>query len=213
MSRLAGFVGPLTAAGYRVVAYDHPAHGASDGKRTTMLQCADALHHLGRRLGPIDVVIGHSFGGPTAALAGTKGLPYRGLVMLASPLDMIQQTIDAGVMLGIPRHVAERMARELAQRLAVDWTELETDRLVGQLGVPILVVHDRHDPIVPFREGEAIAAAARHGRLMATEGLGHRDLLSDPQVQRLVVSFVNETAQPAPARPRRAARKHSADHA
>lgn len=63
-------VDPLVARGARVVAVDLPAHGASDGKRTTMLHCADAVLRVGAEVGPLRAVIAHSFGAPTAAQIG-----------------------------------------------------------------------------------------------------------------------------------------------
>src|SRR5215212_7536071 len=39
-AQMTGFVEPLLGAGYRVVAYDQPAHGESDGKMTNLLEIA-----------------------------------------------------------------------------------------------------------------------------------------------------------------------------
>lgn len=190
MSRLAAFITPMVTEGYRVIAYDHPAHGASEGTRTNMIECAAAVLEVDRHLGPIDAVITHSFGGPTAILAATTGFRFRCLAMLAPPRSIIEQTINAGVMLGVPQHVGERMAERFARRLGIDWADIETDQMVSRLDLPILVVHDRDDPIVPHADGEAIAAAAPSGHLVSTERLGHRDILTDHGVQDAVVAFL-----------------------
>jgi pimeloyl-ACP methyl ester carboxylesterase len=190
MSRLAALIEPLVAGGYRVVAHDHPAHGASDGMRTNMIECAAAVLEVDRVLGPFDAAVTHSFGGPTAALAATTGVRFRRLAMLAPPRSIIEQTINAGVMLGVPRHVGERMAKRFARNLGIDWADVETDHMVSQLDAAVLVVHDRDDPIVSHSDGEAIAAAARDGRLVTTERLGHRDILEDQSVVRTVVGFL-----------------------
>jgi len=193
MSRLAAFIEPLVAEGHRVVAYDHPAHGESEGKRTNMIECAAAVLEINRLLGPFEAVITHSFGGPTAALAATTGLRFHRLAMLAPPRSIIEQTINAGAMLGVPRHVGERMAERLGSHYGIDWHDIETDHMVSQLDTPILVVHDHDDPIVPFSDGEAIAAAARNGKLVSTERRGHREILEDQRVLGAVLTFLKDT--------------------
>src|SRR5262245_12337611 len=42
-AQMTGFVDPLLFAGYRVVAYDQPAHGDSTGKITNLLEIAPTL--------------------------------------------------------------------------------------------------------------------------------------------------------------------------
>ena len=51
-AQMRGFVFPLLSAGYRVIAYDQPAHGVSDGRLTGLPDFADVLaevawHHGG----------------------------------------------------------------------------------------------------------------------------------------------------------------------
>ena len=55
-----------------------------------------------------------------------------------------------------------------------------------------LVVHDVHDPDVPWTEAQVIAERWRDSRLIATEGLGHRAILRDPGVIGSVVDFLRE---------------------
>jgi hypothetical protein len=43
---------------------------------------------------------------------------------------------------------------------------------------PVLVIHGRRDGIIPFRHGEALAAAAREGSLVPLE-CGHNDCPPD----------------------------------
>ena len=44
-AQMTGFVEPLVSAGYRVVAYDQPAHGESDGKLTNLGDSTHNGHH------------------------------------------------------------------------------------------------------------------------------------------------------------------------
>src|SRR3990172_6440577 len=57
-----GFVEPLLEAGYRVVAYDQPAHGESDGKMTNLLEIAPTMDLIAQREGNFHAIIAHSLG-------------------------------------------------------------------------------------------------------------------------------------------------------
>src|SRR5215216_821091 len=61
-AQMTGFVDPLLAAGYRVIAYDQPAHGESDGKMTNLLEIAPTMNLIAEREGTFDAIIAHSFG-------------------------------------------------------------------------------------------------------------------------------------------------------
>src|SRR6185503_19281701 len=61
-AQMTGFVDPLLFAGYRVVAYDQPAHGESDGKMTTLLEIAPTMDLIAKKEGNFDAILAHSFG-------------------------------------------------------------------------------------------------------------------------------------------------------
>src|SRR3970040_3198587 len=75
------FVPALVAAGYRVVAYDQPAHGLSEGRLTGLPDFADALAEVARHHGGVRAVIAHSLGGPAAAIALARGLALARVVL------------------------------------------------------------------------------------------------------------------------------------
>ncbi|HEX8428338.1 alpha/beta hydrolase [Hymenobacter sp.] len=52
----------LVAAGYRVVALDAPAHGASDGRQATLVSFAGAIQAVANAIGPVYGVVAHSSG-------------------------------------------------------------------------------------------------------------------------------------------------------
>lgn len=190
-SRMAGFVEPLLEAGFRVIAYDAPAHGESSGERTNIVDSSGAALLIGRHLGPIYGVVAHSFGATTAAAAASKfGLEAERFVFLGPPKSIITQTLDVGEMIGLPRRVGELMARRFAERFGIEWSELESDRMVAGLDAPLLVIHDKDDHVVPYAHGVRVSEGSRFSRLVTTRGLGHRQILTDPDVHRAVVDFL-----------------------
>jgi pimeloyl-ACP methyl ester carboxylesterase len=187
---LGAFVDPLVDAGHRVVTCDLPAHGCSDGRRTNIVDAAGAVLIVGRAFGPLAAIITHSFGGPVAALALTRGLEAGRVAMIAPPRSIPALSFPIAAAIGLPRGAAELTFQRFAERLRFDWKDMETDYMVRRLSVPLLVIHDEEDPKVPWSHGAQIARAAPVGRLVTTNGLGHSDVLADPSVVRRVVLFL-----------------------
>jgi pimeloyl-ACP methyl ester carboxylesterase len=190
--QMASFVGPLVRAGYYVVAFDHPAHGQSEGKRATYLDVAAALTAVARRVGPVHAVIGHSFGCTATILALTRGLAVDRVVMIAPPAESPMFARAFGETIGLPAPRIDGMIDRIRAAVGGDLDALDARRLVSRLHVPALIIHDPADREVPFAHAQAIAAAWPGARLHRVEGLGHNRLLRDPAVVERTVQFVNE---------------------
>jgi pimeloyl-ACP methyl ester carboxylesterase len=197
--QMASFVGPLVKAGYYVVAFDHPAHGQSEGQRATYLDVAAALTAVARRVGPVHAVIGHSFGCTATILSLSRGLPVERVVLVAPPAESPMFARGFGRAIGLSAPRIEGMVERIRVAVGGDLAALDARRLAGQLTTPALVVHDPADPEVPFAHAEEIAAAWPGARLHTVSGLGHHRLLRDPAVVQLAVDFVRGR-EPAPAR-------------
>ena len=68
-AQMRAFVFPLLSAGYRVVAFDQPAHGVSEGRLTGLPDFAEVLAHVAWRAGTVHGVIAHSLGGTATNVA------------------------------------------------------------------------------------------------------------------------------------------------
>jgi len=188
--QLGAFVPPLLAAGFRVVTFDAPAHGASAGRRSSIVHFARALEEIAAREGPPHAVIAHSLGAAAATRAFTLGLQAERAVYIGptgGPRDWSERFRRH---LAVPRPVMAAM-RERAERwLGASWDEFDVPALARRQTKPLLVIHDRHDAEVPWSDGAAIARAWPGARLVTTTGLGHRRILRDERVVARAVSFV-----------------------
>ena len=184
------FVEPLLAAGFRVVAFDAPAHGRSDGMRTNLVECAGAVLQVAGMVGPIHGIIAHSFGSPTAAMAVRHGLEIDRLVFIGAPVSIAKLWSKIAHFIGLPAHVSQRAMGQIESRLGISMEEGETDRVVADLDMPLLVFHDEEDRDVPWEDGASIARAAKDANLVRTSGLGHRRIIRDPAVIRQAVDFM-----------------------
>ena len=189
-AQLKGFVDPLVTAGFRVVAFDAPAHGDSDGVTTDLVDYAAAILAVAGAAGPLHGLVAHSFAAPAAALAVDAGLDVPHMVLIAPPRRFDHYARGLRRSLGLPARVDRRMRARSERRLGRSWDDLDLGRLIARQTAPVLVVHDGGDRHVPWSDGQAIAAAAPRGRLKTTAGLGHRRILDDAQVIDAAVAFL-----------------------
>jgi pimeloyl-ACP methyl ester carboxylesterase len=180
----------LVDAGFRVVAYDGPAHGRSPGKRTTLPEYSAALLEVTSLLGPLHAAVGHSLGGAAIAVALHRGLRLERTALIA-PFGAPPEFVDRfAKVIGLPRPAQERMVANLEKRLGLRFQDLHIADLARTLHTPALVIHDRDDEDIPLKEGRAIATSWPGSEFVVTEGLGHHAIMRDPGVARRVADFV-----------------------
>jgi pimeloyl-ACP methyl ester carboxylesterase len=188
--RFSSIAGGLVEAGFRVVLFDAPAHGASMGRQASLPQFARALREVGAAVGPAYGLVGHSLGGAAVSLAMRQGLAARRAVLLAAPADVFLFSHAFAEHLRIPPRARDVMQQNLATRLRFRWEELHIPTLAKTLSTPALIIHDVHDADVPYGHGEEIARAWPGAELYTTTGLGHRAILRNPEVIRRTVAFL-----------------------
>lgn len=178
-AHLAVFVKPLVKAGYRVIAFDLPAHNESDSGdlapgRTTIVECAKAVRAVVQTHGPARAIIAHSLGAKAAALATTWGMPVERLVFLA-PMGDFSPYLD----LFADRHgfgprIRAGLHRRLDRRLGIPLYDTDIASAASRLGepTPLLLVHDPEDPDSPYAASEWIRDVWPGAALTTTRGLG-----------------------------------------
>lgn len=184
----------LPAAGYHVLTFDYRGYGDSEGAPTldgVVEDAQAALAFLAARPeseGLPLFVLGQSLGGATAIRALAAGSPERrrvcGLVAdsaFAGYRRIAADAVRQNVLLGSAVAVA---------KYGLPPPEQDPERLIGGLGMPLLLLHGRDDAIVPFHHGEQLlAAAAAPKSLFAIAGGEHIDGLARPDVRQRVLAF------------------------
>ena len=192
-SSMLSFVKPMQTLGFSVAAFDAPAHGISPGKHTTMTQFTRATGAVLDAIEGAQVVIAHSLGSIAAisALAEhARRAPLRCIVLIAptSALTEVLERWSSDV--GLPRPVVERVYTELLARNGVPVSHWDIPARGASINVPVLVVHDPADPVVPYCEAQRVVASLPEATLSPAPGTGHGRILSDAKVREQVREFV-----------------------
>lgn len=197
-SFMAVFAEQLRRAGFRVVAFDQPAHGKSAQERASLIGCSRALIQVAEALGPLRFAVAHSMGGLAILHAGEGGppmpraYPFERYVLVSSPNRFETVTQEFADELGLgpaAKRAYERHLERIAHRPVATFTAAN---LLAAIGRPALLLHARDDTEVVFRNAEEIAAACPQAELRAFDGLGHRNILFAPPVIRAALSYLTE---------------------
>lgn len=187
----------LAAAGFDPVLVDLPAHGRSDGRRSTLPQWVRALFAVTAAHGPWHGVAAHSLGALAAAQALAQGLPAGRLALVATSPPPRQFLRWFASVLGPGDVLAQRMQARIEQREGVPLQRFEPDWLGPRLTQPTLLLHDADDRTAPLAGAQRLGAAIGGARFETTQGLGHRRILTDAAV---LDRLVQHLAGAAPAR-------------
>lgn len=191
-AQMRAFVFPLVQAGYRVIAYDQPAHGVSEGRLTGLPDFADVLAEVAGIHGSVAAVVAHSLGGAAAALALANGkASFKKVVLVSPPSDLVGYSRRFARWYWMPEAVRKGMQAAIEERYGVRWENLEVPRVAPRLSAHALVIHDRDDRLMPWTHGATVARHWPGAKLMSTEGLGHRRILSDERVTRAAAEFID----------------------
>ncbi len=200
---LGEFVPPLLARSYSVIAFDAPAHGASPGRISDMVEYVSTIGMLCEKYGPFDAAIGHSFGAGNLLWAHRDyGLRADKIVLIGCFIHGVWIIEAFGEALGLPPRVVKGMQESLESKYPGElvWERLSMADMLKSVSAPLLVVHDHDDRAILFAQALQLREASRGPvELFATSGLGHRRVLRDRHVVRKVVEFIGGSSTLDPA--------------
>ncbi|MNL23821.1 Alpha/beta hydrolase family protein [compost metagenome] len=190
---MGAFAEPLVNKGYRVIAFDGPAHGSSLGKQTNVGDYAQFLIDVQKELSPFKAVIAHSFGAGCSVVSVARGLKTEKLVLIAGPSRYAVVVGHFTKMMGLSSSATKYFHKSLAKKVGMKAEDLNIGNIGNSISVPAMIVHDREDKEVTFASAEEMKQSWPHVELFATEGLGHRRILKDKSVTEQVAQFIHSS--------------------
>ncbi len=191
-SQLGGFVNPVNSKGLGVISFDAPGHGRSDGKSTNIYQIARVIHELVGQYGVPRAIIAHSFGGMAAALAIRKyQIPLAKLITISCPKDPYYLIAGFRHYLNLNDKVMKLFNQKLYKNFSETiYNDISAELNLQQSSVEVLIVHDKKDKIVSWKQSEKLHAAVPGSSVLYTTGLGHSRILRDKSVIEHIINFI-----------------------
>ncbi|WP_300300384.1 alpha/beta fold hydrolase [Ferrovibrio sp.] len=205
----APLVDRLVAKSYRVLSLDLPGHGRSParsrhGRATPIPVLAAAIAAVAREAvaigalpenGKFEAVIAHSLGGTATLIAATEmGLAADRFAILAAPNHPRLFASALMQMLKLTRAQVEQVYAAIEQIIGRSMDSLYLPPKLRDLDAAGLILHSRDDRTVPLKHSQENAAGWPRAEFRILDGLGHRKLVSDNDVQAMLLHFVKSEA-------------------
>ena len=191
---MCSFIEPLLQQGFRIVSFDGPGHGDSEGNTCNVLRMSRCIRTLADREGGFVAAIGHSFGAGGINVALGHGLDLSRVVHIAPLVNMVERFRQWSVAVGLtPEGFRELMARCDVSFGRGEVEAAAGDKIARLLDVPALVIHDPEDDEVPFAGAVRLVECWKGALLMEAPRLGHYRIVRSPVVVQSAVGFVTQT--------------------
>ena len=195
-AQFAGWIKPLTQAGYRVLAYDAPAHGDSEGTLASAPANAGTLKALAKwHGGPIHAIIGHSLGAIATTLALAAGVQTERVVFLAPICFVYDGLKNHGLREGLTDAEADELVLYFETEFSANLSVLSALERV-ESPPPLTIFHDHADESVPYEEAEIIATSWPGSTLIEVPRVGHTRILLSRSVIQQALSALDGSATP-----------------
>ena len=189
---LACFFQPFLDAGYSVITYDAPAHGASGGHVTNYFELSDTVRSFMDPSNGFNIqgVIAYSIGASAVINCMSKDKPSVDVVLIAPALKLKEILFNSFNHHGIPEIVYLNLIAELERYYGYDVHQDNPYVLAKTISKKMLIVHDKDDRMIPYSDSKILSDKTDHIYLHTTESLGHKRILRDDAVIDVITAYI-----------------------
>lgn len=188
------YVDDLISEGYKVLAFDAPAHGKSEGKTINALEYRDMILNIIKEFGRPDAYICHSFGGLAVMLAHELiEHNEKTKIVLIAPATETTSAINQAFRLASLKSINLKNALykkiEKVSGYSPEWFSIR--RAIKNVKASILWLHDEFDKITPALDAKKVQEDnPPNVEFVFTQGLGHGRIYKNKLVQKRIIDFL-----------------------
>jgi len=180
--------------GYEVIAFDAPAHGASEGNTVNAFEYRAMIKKAVEMFGPFQGYLAHSFGGLALTLA-LEEMPHDAntkIVLIAPATETTTAIDNAMSFLGLKNPVLRKAVDDKIFTVSgkkTSWFSIR--RAIQNIRASVLWIHDEDDSITPLQDALKVKEdAPGNVQFLITKGLGHSRIYRDDEVIKAVMKFL-----------------------
>ena len=164
----------LSKQNYHIIALDAPAQGLNKGKELNAVLYGEFINEVANYFKP-SALIGHSLGGMTMLHYYDKFKPnfVTKIISLGAPNRFLRITDNYKNVLSLSKRSYSEFLKEFPRRFNVNPAEFNSEVFIKSIQIPLGIIHDKHDNIVPFSDAEEIINKHSKTELFVTENKGH----------------------------------------
>lgn len=187
------YIAPLLKMGYRVLAFDAPGHGQSEGRHINVVVYQEALQEIMQQCGPVHHFIGHSLGALTLSMIAEEvdQADQRKFVLIAPATKTTTTFANFFKMMHFNEVTKEAFMKEVTSRTHHTIEHFAADRALANYKGPLLWVHDEEDLVCPYKDlAEFQKNAPANIEFLITNGLGHNKVYKTAEVMDQIMAFL-----------------------
>jgi len=184
-------VNALKKNNFNIVSIDAPAHGHSGGKTFNAILYSKFIEQVSKKYNP-SILIGHSVGGMAISyfLKNTQYKLVKKIIFLGSPAGIpgiIKNYIE---IMGKNKRLSDGIEIVIQDRFGFPSSHFNTAKFLKNICCQGLIIHDEHDPVIPFSDAIEIQKSFKNSKLLKTQGLGHG--LKSKNVINAITDFIKK---------------------
>lgn len=182
------FFQPALDRNLSIIGYDAPAHGASTGKRTHILEFKDTVKYCLNEVKDYEqiIVVGHSLGAAAATLAIMESpeIKVEHLFSLAAPSDLRKIFDDYITLMNVSAQDASKIDSFVKNKIKLDFSaDNWRKKSIPDHLANLTLIHGKNDDVITT---DAILSLAKEWRLdlerdvRLLDEVGHYNILKSP---------------------------------
>ena len=187
------YIAPLLKLGYRVLAFDAPAHGQSEGKHIHVVVYQEAIQKIMEQAGPVHHFIGHSLGALTLSMIAEQidQAEARKFVLIAPATKTTTTFANFFKMMHLNEATINAFIQYVRSRTSHTVEYFAADRALTNYQGPVLWVHDEKDLVCPYEDIVHFKENAPSNiKFLITNGLGHNKVYKTTEVMDQIMAFL-----------------------
>ena len=191
---LSKFAFELAAMDYRVISFDLPGHANTKESYTNLYECKEAFKKLIAFINPQQpfTIVAHSFGSAmtTYTMAELNYIVDK-FVFLTTPNTLLEIFTHFKKSIGINDKTFLHMLNNASKTLQEDIRNVSVEGKLANISfTKLLIVHDKYDKVLPYKNSEDVSNSTQNSRLKSYEKIGHYRMLWNDEVLEETMDFI-----------------------
>ena len=172
----------IASRGYTALAYDHPAHGESEGVYGHIPGFVNGLEAVLDSVDDVAGLIGHSMGTASAIECRHSKLVDKPMLLIAPVLDYLDNLFGSVARSGYSMRLFNAVVDELQAQYHYPLQSIDPYHKLKLRNAKTIIVHDEGDKFTKFAVSQRAADEMDKVQLIATQGQGHGRIMNGQQV-------------------------------
>ncbi|WP_070968971.1 alpha/beta hydrolase [Vibrio sonorensis] len=172
----------IAERGFTALAYDHPAHGESEGVYGHIPAFVHGLEAVLDSVDHVAGVVAHSMGTASALECRHAKIKDCPLLLIAPVLEYLENLFGSVERSGYSMRLFNAVVSEIEQEYRYPITNIDPYGRLENRTSATVIVHDKEDKFSPFSVSEKAAVELDMVALVATKGQGHGRVMKCTQV-------------------------------